>query len=388
MTSRLKKIIATGLLGALLALVLAACGGADPTATPTATPKPADGTEPTATPVPSFDAEAYFKGKTIRLTVGFGQGGGTDATARFLAANWGEFIPGNPRLIVSNITPVVTERNFVWNAKPDGLTLGVEATPGIQDEHESAAQFDMAGVRAIGSTSGGDQFWIIRGNLPYGCADTAIGGSETITIGDGIASALDMGTTSFLTALIADYMDLPYRAIHIAGDTGSNAQMLMLERGDVNSWSSSTVWNQIPGRRPGWIADGYLEPFVDMSFHGASLQPNDEAEFDCPHIETYLTPEQYTEFRIFNDVRASYAKNIIGPPGIPDEVINALRRSLDAAMEDAEFAQGMATFSGILNRYTPGEKVEEDLHTMSTNFRKSQGLYDELRNKLYDKFVN
>ena len=44
---------------------------------------------PTATPLPSFDAEAHFKGKTIRMVVGFNPGGGTDTQARFLAAKWG-----------------------------------------------------------------------------------------------------------------------------------------------------------------------------------------------------------------------------------------------------------------------------------------------------------
>lgn len=389
MTSRLKKIIATGLLGALLALALAACGGADPTATPTATPKPADGgTTPAATPTPSFDAAAYFKGKTIRLTVGFGQGGGTDATARFLAANWGEYIPGNPRIIVSNIVPVVTERNFVWNAKPDGLTLGVEATPGINDEYEGAAEFTMDKVTGIGSTSGGDQFWVVRGNLGYGCIDTAKGGAGAqITMADGIASARDMGSTSFLTSMLADMLDLNFRAIHVAGDTGSNSQMLMLERGDVNSWTSATVWNQIPLRRPGWVADKYITPFVDMSFSGTSVAPNAEGEFNCKVAQEYLDAADLDTWTGFNDVRASFAKNIIGPPGIEDGVRDALRQALIDAMADKEFADGMEKFSGILNNFTPGVEFQAALERMSTFFRANQAEYDSLRDKYYEKFV-
>jgi tripartite-type tricarboxylate transporter receptor subunit TctC len=389
MTSRLKKIIATGLLGALLALALAACGGADPTATPTATPKPADGGDPAATPTPSFDAAAYFKGKTIRLTVGFGQGGGTDATARYLAANWGKFIPGNPRLIVSNIVPVVTERNFVWNAKPDGLTLGVEATPGINDEYEGAAEFTMDQVTGIGSTSGGDQFWVVRGNLGLGCIDTAMNGAgPELIVADGIASARDMGSTSFLTAMIADMLDVNYRAIHVAGDTGSNAQMLMLERGDVNSWTSATVWNQIPLRRPGWVSDKFIIPFVDMSFSGTTVSPNAEGEFNCKVAQEYMTNQDDIDtYTGFNDVRASFAKNIIGPPGMDEGVRDALRKALSDAMADAEFAEGMQTFSGILNNFTPGVEFQAALERMSTFFRANQAKYDELRDKYYDKYV-
>lgn len=52
----------------------------------------------------NFDAAGYFKGKTIRIQVGFGPGGGTDIQARHFAANWTRFMPGNPRFQVTNST--------------------------------------------------------------------------------------------------------------------------------------------------------------------------------------------------------------------------------------------------------------------------------------------
>ena len=152
-----RKIGAIGAVSLVLAVILAACGGEDPTATPRpaatptptammeekptptammeekATPTPAsDGAPaPTPTPVPrptptplpvdpGFDAEAYFKGKTISMMVGFNPGGGTDAQARFMSRSWPKYIPGNPRIVVRNLTPNVVQRNFVWHAKPDG----------------------------------------------------------------------------------------------------------------------------------------------------------------------------------------------------------------------------------------------------------------------------
>ena len=80
---------------------------------------------------------------------------------------WPKFIPGNPRIIVRNLTPVIVERNFTWHAKPDGLTLGVEATAGIFDQIAPQAEYDLRETSMIGVTSGKDQFWMIRGTLPY-----------------------------------------------------------------------------------------------------------------------------------------------------------------------------------------------------------------------------
>ena len=46
------------------------------------------------------DAErAFFSGKTVRLVVGFGPGGGYDAYARLLGCYFGAHVPGNPSII-------------------------------------------------------------------------------------------------------------------------------------------------------------------------------------------------------------------------------------------------------------------------------------------------
>jgi hypothetical protein len=389
----------------MLSLLLAACGGDEPTNTPTpratntptatpvpgqtVTPGPTNTPQPTATPEPGFDAEAYFKGKTIRMMVGFAPGGGTDAQGRFFAANWPKYIPGNPKMIVQNLTPVITERNFVWNAKPDGFTLGTEATPGVADMTESAAQFDMREVAAIGSTSGGENFWAIWHTLSYGCADTAVGGSDLIKLADGIAAWDDMQSTAFGVGLASIAMNLPLQLIHVAGDTGSNAQRLMLERGDVNSWSTATVWNQLPRTNPGWVKDGILKPFLDLSFTGVKQGPNTEGEFYCGKLEDYLSaddPDVKTFYK-FNDVRSSFAKNIVGPPGMNPDVLNALRKALDDAMADPDFVTRMEVASGIPTLYTPGAKFEADLKRITDDFYSNQAEYDALRHQIYDTYV-
>ena len=49
-------------------------------------------------------AEEFYKGKTIRFVVGFAAGGGYDLAARVVGRHMGKHIPGNPTIIVENMT--------------------------------------------------------------------------------------------------------------------------------------------------------------------------------------------------------------------------------------------------------------------------------------------
>jgi hypothetical protein len=398
----IKKAAALTLLGAVFAVVLAACGGDDPTPTPSTAPMPtataapvvAGEPTPTAVPapeVPDFDAEAYFSGKLMRMLVGYNPGGGTDAVGRYMAGHLPAFIPGKPRMIVQNLTPNLTQRNFVWNAAPDGLTLSTEATSGIVDQFEAAAQFDMSKVSAIGATSGGDSFWALWGaaNLPYECADSAIGGTEKIQIADSAASWQDLGSTGFNAGMAARAMGLPFELLHVAGGLGSSTQKLMLQRGDVNSWSTSTVWSQLPLKNPGWTRDLVIKPFLDMSYTGTTMPSNTEGDFTCDKQEDYMggMTEEITQFYRYSDLRTSFAKNLLAPPNMDPTILGALRSAMDDAMTDAEFVAGLEKASSINTRYTPGAEMGAAMVKMTNDLKDNRAEYDALREEIYNTYV-
>jgi tripartite-type tricarboxylate transporter receptor subunit TctC len=69
-------------------------------------------------------ADDFYKGKTIRFVVGLAPGGGYDLSARTLGRHIGKHIPGNPNIIVENMTGAgsLIAANYTYNsAKPDGL---------------------------------------------------------------------------------------------------------------------------------------------------------------------------------------------------------------------------------------------------------------------------
>ncbi len=75
----------------------------------------------------AFAQEPFYKGKTIRMVVGFSPGGGFDTYSRTIARHIGKHIPGYPTVIVENMTGAgsLIAANHVYKvAKPDGLTIG------------------------------------------------------------------------------------------------------------------------------------------------------------------------------------------------------------------------------------------------------------------------
>jgi len=73
-------------------------------------------------------ADDFYKGKTVRIIVGGSAGGGFDTYSRVMARHLGKHIPGNPAIIVENMTggaTLIAAKYLHSSAKPDGLTFGI-----------------------------------------------------------------------------------------------------------------------------------------------------------------------------------------------------------------------------------------------------------------------
>ena len=72
-------------------------------------------------------AQDFYAGKTIRVVVGFPAGGGFDTYSRIIARHINKYIPGNPAVLVDNVTgagSLIAANSIYKAAKPDGLTIG------------------------------------------------------------------------------------------------------------------------------------------------------------------------------------------------------------------------------------------------------------------------
>jgi len=105
------------------------------------------------------DVADFYRGKLIKVVVGFASGGGYDVYARLLARHLGKYIPGNPGLVVQNMVGAggLRAANFVYSAAPkDGTTIGILSRdmPLLAVLGANAAvQFDPRKFTWIGSSS-------------------------------------------------------------------------------------------------------------------------------------------------------------------------------------------------------------------------------------------
>ncbi len=70
----------------------------------------------------------FYRGKTVRVIVGFGSGGAYDFYGRLVAAQLGKFVPGNPSVIVENMPGASSLKaaEYVYNrTDKDGTVIGL-----------------------------------------------------------------------------------------------------------------------------------------------------------------------------------------------------------------------------------------------------------------------
>src|SRR6266536_85691 len=74
----------------------------------------------------TFAQDSFYQGKSIRIIVGLAAGGGYDVYARAIARHMGKHIPGNPAIVVENMTGAgsLVSANYLYKvARPDGLVI-------------------------------------------------------------------------------------------------------------------------------------------------------------------------------------------------------------------------------------------------------------------------
>lgn len=330
-----------------------------------------------------FDAAKHFKGKTVRLVVDFKPGGGTDVQARYFAANWGKFIPGNPKMAVTNLFPNPSGRNFTWKSAPDGLTLSFVASPGVGDEMvEPTAEFQSGKFTQIGSHAQRDVVFIVRGTVPYKSLADAKGGKTPLVLAEPVGGPDDLSGKLMAISMLAMWLDAPLKIAPVAR-SGTADALLMLERGDVNSWMADSQWFALTKLRPGWFKTGFVRAIAEMGHPDAVLPSNGETEIGVPNAYTWLTDEQKEVWKGIFLPEVIHGKAIIGPPNMPPEIAKVLRDTYAAAVTDPAFGEGLEKIQGQPAFLMRGEKLQELVAEATASFKEQLPRYNQLRQQVY-----
>jgi tripartite-type tricarboxylate transporter receptor subunit TctC len=335
-----------------------AAGGSEakPAASPSAAASPAAGApKPVAQSTAKADPSlaSVWEGKTLTLVVGANAGGGYDTWSRTVARFLGKHLPGNPNVIVQNMDGAGhrVATNFVYGAKPDGLTIGMvdRYIPNYQLTGEGPAEgvrYDVTKVSWLGSASVSTQILAVRNK--EGVSPTNL---APLSQGTWRLAQQDPGSSPHLFAALAR-AQLGWKLQSIFGFAGNPEISLSIQRAETDGMitDSDTQERLLQAE----FASGAVVPVVQFG----------EAK-DRPHLKNtktmmeLLKDKSADEQKLFDIARApfNWSRPFFAPPGMAPNMVETLRAALWDTLMDREFLAD-AERSRLEVIPVPGDKVQ------------------------------
>ncbi|MBI2997616.1 MAG: hypothetical protein HYY46_04060 [Deltaproteobacteria bacterium] len=273
--------------------------------------------------------EDFYRGKTVRIVVGSAAGGGFDTYARAIARQMGKHIPGNPTVIVENMTGAGSLRsaNFLYRvAKPDGLTIGhflggllLGQALGREGIEFDARKFEYLGV-PVRETS----ICALSKKTGLSNIEQWLAAKTPVKLG-GIAPG---NATDDVPKILQAGMGLP---IHlVSGYKGTSEVRLAVEGGEVfgvcMGWDSiKATWRKV----------------LDSGDVAIVLQATARPHPELPKIPLAVSFAKTQEGRRLievgiQDMSAIFRPYVL-PPGTPKDRMEILRRAFVETLKAPEF---------------------------------------------------
>jgi tripartite-type tricarboxylate transporter receptor subunit TctC len=287
-----------------------------------------------AMPSANVHAQAdFYKGKTVRVVIGYTPGGTNDLWARVIARYWGKYIPGNPDFIVQNMPGAGTmiAANYIYGVgKSDGLTLGL-LSPALffnQLGGQKEVKFDWAKFAWIGSPEETSEMLSMRSDSPFKTIDDVRNATVPPKCG-----TTGPGTPGhYFPRLLEDVLGLKINII--TGYPGASEIDLAIEKGEVQCRAGTT--SAFFGREPGrtWAKTGFVRILVIGGSKQDARAPGVPTIWEL--MDKYKTPEFGKRIATVLLSPGPFGRPIVGGPGIPADRVKMLRDGFLKAMSDPE----------------------------------------------------
>jgi len=281
---------------------------------------------------PALAQEPFYKGKTIKIVVGLSAGGGYDRAARILARHMGKYIPGNPEIIVQNMTGAgsVIAANFVYGvAKPDGLTVLMPHNNIYlsQLSGDKEVKFDLLKMNWIGSLENDDMMIFMRADAPFKSIKEIIGAKEPPKCGTTGVGGSDYVMSKILEETVGAKVN------HVVGYPGSSEIALAMERGEVicQGLTISTFFSREPFLT--WKKNAFVR-FLAQSGRKSDERVDGPTIFEL--MDEFKTPANKLRLAEAMLAGGSWARSMLAAPGTPPDRVQILREAYEKAAKDPE----------------------------------------------------
>jgi len=281
-----------------------------------------------ASQVNAADPANIYQGKTVRIIVGLAAGGGYDLYARTLARHLGKHIPGNPAVVVENMTgagSIIAANHLYKIAKPDGLTIG-HYLGGIALQQllgKSGIEFDALKFKYIGVPAQ-DNF-IIGVHKSTGITDVHswIASKQMVKFG-GVGPGAG---SDDIPKILAATINLPAQVV--SGYKGTADTRLAFNNGEVQA--TSNAWESTKSTWKNELKSGMLKVVLQ-----ANLKSHPELKNIPVAYDMAKTDEAKTLMATVLRANSPTVRPFMTPPGTPEERVQILRKAFIATLNDPE----------------------------------------------------
>ena len=272
--------------------------------------------------------EDFYRGKTIRIIVGFSAGGGFDAYARMIGRHMGRHIPGNPTIIVDNMGGAGSRlaANFLFRAQPDGSVIGnfIGSLVLQQIMGDKGIEFDGRKFEWLGAPVQDENVCALTKASGIHSLDDWFAAKKPVKVGGEAPGANDSDIPRVLKAALG----LPIQLIE--GFKGTSNIRIAAESGEVDG--GCWTWASI---RTTW-AKG-----LEFGAVKAIVQINSKKAADIPNVPNAIDYAKTPDARLLIESGIHAPSAILRayalPPGTPKSRIDLLRSAFNATMKDPGF---------------------------------------------------
>ena len=275
----------------------------------------------------------FFKGKQIKIVVGFSAGGIIDLWARLFAIYLGKYIPGNPTLVVQNLPGggSMIAANQLYNvAKPDGLTVAMLSSGLYFDQLLGAKEvkYDWAKFGWIGSPVKNFEVLTMRADAPYKTIEDIQKAAQPPRCGTTGSGA----TGHYFPRFIDDALGAKFHLV--LGYPGNREVEIAIERGEVHCYAiTKEAFLREPGRN--WLKKGFVRALVQGGQKRDPLFPDTPTIHEL--MDKHKTPDAIKRFAAVLLAVGAIGRPLITPPHLPADRLAIWRDAYAKMINDGEF---------------------------------------------------
>jgi tripartite-type tricarboxylate transporter receptor subunit TctC len=320
---------------------------------------------------PSYDEKAvadFYRGKTVRIVVGYTAGGGYDQYSRVIARHLSKYIPGNPVVIVDNMAGAgsIVAANHVYNVAPkNGTVIGNIGGPIILEQlfANPGVQFDMAKFRYLAVPVRETFVMLVAKNTGVTKFEELLGPKgKQVVVG-----AIPGSTVGHAPILVRDVLGANLKVV--SGYKGASEVRFAVDSGEVDAFF--IAWVSVKMFSYDKVKNGELLALAQFS-------ENPLKDSIMPNVPTISQFAKTSEHRLIMKYGIStpndFSKVYVLPPGTPADRSAALENAFAKVFSDR----------GVLADADKGKLeieplIGEEIHELVREFL---GMSPDLRGKL------